>query len=258
MPRGPRRNLRPVAASRSQPSAVTSTSSWPTDWHASSRKIAPARRVSAPTSAAGLTTPPPVGTWVRATSATSSSRARSRASRSIWPCSSSSMTCERRAGPLARLQERDRVADVLGARGEDALAGLQRDRGERDVPRDRRALHQGDLVAVGADERRDRVVHGLDPLGRLRLGLVRADLRLAPQVRDDRVGDHLRTQRAAGVVQVGDVLDAGGVSADAVQIDRHAGSLGGADQRLCSGRTDATGRPRRGPTGPTGGGCGRG
>ena len=125
MPRGPRRNLRPVAASRSQPRASTSTTSWPTDWHASSRNGTPARRVRAPTASAGLTTPPPVGTCVSATRATSSSRRRSSWSRSTWPCCVVLDHLERGAGPLARLQERDRVADVLRARGEDALAGLR-------------------------------------------------------------------------------------------------------------------------------------
>ena len=37
MPRGARRNLRPVAASRSHPIASTSTGICPTDWQASSR-----------------------------------------------------------------------------------------------------------------------------------------------------------------------------------------------------------------------------
>ena len=63
----------------------------PTDWQASSTKSTPASRHSRPTSTAGFTRPPWVGTWTRQTMAVSSAAsARSRASRSIWPWSSSS------------------------------------------------------------------------------------------------------------------------------------------------------------------------
>ena len=48
MPRGPRRNLRPVAERMSQPISSTSSGSWPTDWQASSSSGTPAARVSAP------------------------------------------------------------------------------------------------------------------------------------------------------------------------------------------------------------------
>ena len=62
-------------------------------------------------------------------------------------------------------------------------------------------------------------------LGHPRLGLglrlVRTDLRLTPQVRDDGVRHHARPQRTTGVVQVGDMVDAGRVTAGAVEIDRH-------------------------------------
>ncbi len=45
MPRGPRRNLRPVAESMSQPISPTSTGICPTDWQASSSSGTPAARV---------------------------------------------------------------------------------------------------------------------------------------------------------------------------------------------------------------------
>ena len=221
MPRGPRRNLRPVAASRSQPSVSTSTSSWPTDWHASSRNGTPARRVSAPTASAGLTTPPPVGMCV---SATSGHVAVEPAFQLVEVDLAVLVVLDHlqgRAGALARLQERDRVADVLGARGEDALARLERDRRERHVPGDRRALHQRDLVRLRTDQPRDRAVHLGHPRLGLGLRLVRTDLRLTPQVRDDGVRHDLRAQRTTGVVQVGDMVDAGRVTAGAVEIDRH-------------------------------------
>ena len=64
-----------------------------------------------------------------------------------------------------------------------------------------------------------------DPRLGLRLRLVRTDLRLPPQVRDDRVRHDARAQRAAGVVQVGDMVDAGRVTAGAVEIDRHVAGV---------------------------------
>src|SRR5262249_12818923 len=74
VPRGPRRYLRPVAESMSHCSSRTSSGRWPADWHASRRKSAPAARARRPTSAAGFTRPPFVGTWVMATSLTRPSR----------------------------------------------------------------------------------------------------------------------------------------------------------------------------------------
>ena len=73
MPRGPRKYLRPVAESTSQPISSTSTGSWPTDWQASRRYGIPASRATAPISAAGLTRPPFVGTCVIAISLARSS-----------------------------------------------------------------------------------------------------------------------------------------------------------------------------------------
>ena len=221
MPRGPRRNLRPVAASRSQPRVSTSTSSWPTDWHASSRNGTPAlpreradrcRRVDHASAGRDV-------------------RERDEGDVGVEPALQLVEVdlavlvvldhLEGRAGALARLQERDRVADVLGARGEDALARLERDRRERHVPGGRRALHQRDLVRLRVDQPRDRAVHLGHPRLGLGLRLVRTDLRLTPQVRDDGVRHDARAQGTTGVVQVGDMVDAGRVTAGAVEIDRH-------------------------------------
>ena len=166
MPRGPRRNLRPVAASRSQPRSSTSTSSWPTDWHASSRNGTPARRVRAPTSSAGLTTPPPVGMCVSATRATSSSSRRSSWSRSTWPCSSSSITS--RVAPVRSHACRSAIALLMYSVRAVRIRcpGCERDRRERHVPGGGRALHQGDLVGLGVDQPRDRAVHRRRPAPR--------------------------------------------------------------------------------------------
>ena len=85
MPRGPRRNLRPVAQSMSQPMLSTSMSIWPTDWQASSRKGMPCCRAIRPTSSAGFTRPPLVGTWVMAISFVRGVIIASIAATSTWP-----------------------------------------------------------------------------------------------------------------------------------------------------------------------------
>ena len=168
MPRGPRRNLRPVAASRSQPSVSTSTSSWPTDWHASSRNGTPALRVRAPTASAGFTTPPPVGTCVSATRATSVSSRRSSWSRSTWPCSSSSITSS--VAPVRSHACRSAIALLMYSVRAVRMRcpALERDRRERHVPGGGRALHQRDLVRLRADQPRDRAVHRRPPAPRTR------------------------------------------------------------------------------------------
>ena len=88
MPRGPRRNLRPVAEHvAADPLDV--------DRHLADRLAGveqdrmPAARATAPTASAGLTSPPLVGTWVMAISLTRSSIIASRsASTESWPGSS--------------------------------------------------------------------------------------------------------------------------------------------------------------------------
>ena len=221
MPRGPRRNLRPVAASRSQPSVVD------VDVELADRlaRVEQERHAGLPGQRADRFR------GVDHAAAGRDVRERDDGDVAVEPAFELVEVdlavlvvldhLERGAGALARLQERDRVADVLGARGEDALARLERDRRERHVPGGRRALHQRDLVRLRVDEPRDRVVHAGHPRLGLGLRLVRADLRLAAQVRDHGVGDHLRPQRSPGVVQVGDMVDAGRVTAGAVEIDRH-------------------------------------
>ncbi len=78
-----------MAERKSQPIALTSMSSWPTDWHASTRYGTPAARVRAPISTAGFTRPPLVGTWVSDTSATSPpARASAMASTDTCPLAS--------------------------------------------------------------------------------------------------------------------------------------------------------------------------
>ncbi len=88
MPRGPRRYLRPVAESMSQPIASTSRGICPADWQASRRKGTRHALAMRPIAAAGLTRPPLVGTWVTAMSFTRASIMLSRAATESWPLAS--------------------------------------------------------------------------------------------------------------------------------------------------------------------------
>ena len=89
---------------------------WPADWQASSRKGTPASRHARPTSSAGFTRPPFVGTWVRATSRTRPSRRRAarRAVDGDRPVGVARHHLDH--GPRAprHLQEGEVVARVLG------------------------------------------------------------------------------------------------------------------------------------------------
>ena len=69
--------------------------------------------------------------------------------------------------------------------------------------------------------RGDGVVGVLAAVRALGRRLVAADRRLAAQVLDHGVEHGLGRERGAGVVEVGDVLDAGRVGARAGDVDRH-------------------------------------
>src|SRR2546429_3534980 len=76
MPRGPRRNLRPVPARKSQRSAATSTANCPTAWQASIRYGTPSSAHTSPTAPASCTNPELVGTQLSATRRVRAWRAR--------------------------------------------------------------------------------------------------------------------------------------------------------------------------------------
>src|SRR5262245_34007200 len=63
-----------------------------TDWQASSRYGMPAARATRPMATAGLTSPPLVGTWVKAINFTRSSIIERSASTESWPDASSGTT----------------------------------------------------------------------------------------------------------------------------------------------------------------------
>ena len=203
MPRGPRRNLRPVADRKSQPISSTSRSSCPTAWQASSRNGTPAERASAPISAAGFTSPPFVGTWVNDTRATSPpcSAVRHRGDRHL-PGFVAAHPLDDDPVLLGGAEEGDRVGAVLVVVHEDPLPPLHRHRPERRVPRRRGVGETSDLVRLSMEQASNRSAHGVEVGGTLAGQLVSARGRLLLQVLQLGVDDHLRRQRRTRVVEV--------------------------------------------------------
>ena len=202
MPRGPRRNLRPVPLRMSQPIASTSSGSCPADWHASSSSGTPAARVILPTSAAGFTSPLCVGTCTSDTSLTSSSSIDSSASTSICPLSSSGTMSIRAPVRAATCLSAIQFEAYSACAGQDAVARREVERVERHVPCPGRVLDDGDLLAAGVQQPCERVVRVLPVVAALGGGLVAADLGLAREVVDDRLVHLPRRERSARVVEV--------------------------------------------------------
>ena len=126
------------------------------------------------------------------------------------------------AGAPRHLQEGDVVAGVLRARREDAIAGPERDRVERQVPGHGGVLDQRDLLTLAVDQAGDRIVDGLAAVvggvGRL----IAADGGFPLEMADLRLEHRRRHQRGAGVVEMQDLRRARSVAAGAREIDRHA------------------------------------
>ena len=149
-----------------------------------------------------------------------------------------------RAGSPRRLEHRDHVARVLGCGGEDPVTGTERERIERQVPRASRVLYQRDLVGTRADQRRDRRVDLLEPVGGGVGRRVAADPGLELEMPDDGLERRRGRQGRAGIVEVDDMCAAGRVGAHALDVDRaparpHARSHGAAQARRlarCSSR----------------------
>jgi len=136
----------------------------------------PWRAAISPTSAAGLTSPPCVGTCVIAISFVRGPIARSSALRSSCPDTSSSTTSISIPTRL-HLQEGEIVRQVIGPRRDDAVARPERNRVDRHVPGARGVFHELDLVPARADQRGDGVIDIRDALGRLARSLDAADER---------------------------------------------------------------------------------
>ena len=270
MPRGPRRNLRPVAESMSQPISPTSTGIWPTDWQASSSSGTPAARAERADRGGGVDEAAlrrDVDERDELDALVEHRRERADVDLAVLVVGHDD---DRGAGAVGDLAQRDVVARVLRVRGEDAVAGLELERVEGHVPRARGVLDDRDLVALAADQPRDRVVAVLDAVLALGLRLVAADRRLAAQVLDHRLEHRLGRERGAGVVEVGDLLDAGRVGAGAGDVDaivspacapRSSGCrrpAGAAAARAARGRRAAARDSRGTRTGTTATGCRRG
>ena len=157
VPRGARRYLRPVADSRWQPIAPTSTGIWPTDWQASTRNSASAAGeqradagdvVDEPAARRHVGHRDEPHAVVHQPFEVAAATARRSSSFGTTTTSTPSRS--------ARLQQGDHVAGVLRRRRQDPVAGPEADRRERADPGTGRAVDEGDLVGSGADERRDR------------------------------------------------------------------------------------------------------
>ncbi len=130
------------------------------------------------------------------------------------------------AGALGDLQEGDDVAGILGAGGQDAVAGGEGDGVEGHVPGAGGVFDEGDLVGVAAEQRRRRVVEALDRVVLAVRRLVAADGRLELEVVDRGVEHGLRHQRGAGVVEMEHVGAPGRLAPRPRHIDRHVPPLG--------------------------------
>ena len=125
MPRGARRNFRPVIVATSQPIAARSSGIWPTDWHASRKKGTSAALASRPTSATGFTRPQFVPTWVAVTSRARSSSAPASASRSTPPPAVDGTTTISKPQESLGLQQREVVRAVRQPVDDHAITGAQ-------------------------------------------------------------------------------------------------------------------------------------
>ncbi len=106
------------------------------------------------------------------------------------------------AGAAGDLPVGQHIAAVLGAAGQDLVAGAKGHRVERRVPGVGGVAEQGHLLALAPDQPGDRVIGGRDRVPPLSRGLIPADLGLPAQLGGHRVQRRLRQQRRAGVVQV--------------------------------------------------------
>ncbi len=213
-----------MAERKSHPRVSTSTGSWPTAWHASSRYGTPASRATAPTAAAGFTRPPWVGIHEIAIRRTRSSSIVRRASTESWPASSSGITST--CTPVFRATwRRPMTLLAYSARDVRMRSPGEKRRGqrvERHVPRAGRVLHERDLSRRRPDQRRHRLVHRAgtrrDRIG----GRVPADACFQLEVFDHRVDDHARWERSARVVEMHHVAAPGRVGPDSCDVDQQA------------------------------------
>ena len=116
------------------------------------------------------------------------------------------MPCRRRI-----CSRRDRVAGVLRPGGQHPIAAPEREAVDRHVPGAGGVLDDRDVLGVGVDQRRERRVDAIEPGGGLACRLVAADLGFPPDMSRHGLDRRCRRQRAAGVVEMNDVVRTGRV-----------------------------------------------
>ena len=266
MPRGPRRNLRPVAESMSQPIRAD------VDRHLADRLAGVEQerharsRASAPTAAAGLTRPPCVGTWTSETSLPPSASTVRGVDVEPGPAAFGT-TSMIGAGAVGDLAQRDVVARVLGAvvrMRSPGRSGASRRPCPTRAWRSRRSRSRRARSRSAARSRRSCARCGpcARPPPRSRRSSPRGGGARSPRRAP------ARAERGAGVVEVGDLLDAGRVGAGACDVQvtpasapRSSGCrrpAGAAAARAARGRRAGARGSRGTRTGTTATGCRRG
>ena len=231
MPRGARRYLRPVAERKSQPERVDVDRELP-DGLAGVEQVGHARVARHRAHRGGRVHQPALGRDPRDRDQPDPvvEQVAQRVDRQL-PGSSSGTTSTVAPVRRATCSNADHVARVLRPRREDRgrrAANDARQRVERHVPRAGRVLDQRDLVGARADERGHRVVHRGRPFGDERRRP--RTRRCAPRARGARSRCRARArgrQRGARVVEVDDVVAAGRVGPDPVDVDQCSASLSG-------------------------------
>ena len=203
MPRGPRRNLRAVAARKSQRSRPTSTGIWPTAWQASTRYGTPAASQISPTSSPAAPGRSWSGTQVTATSRQRGWAASRRTESGSTPAFRQILGAQHLDAPApGQGQVHDLVGGVIAAGRHQHVArpGSRRPR----APGTRRPWRSRPAATLRGARRPDGrlAVDVPHPLRRLVRGLVAADLQLALEIAHHHLGDRPGRQRGAGVVEV--------------------------------------------------------
>ena len=188
-----------------------------------------------PTSAAGFTSPPLVGTQVMAIRRVRSSIMPLQGRRVEHALGVVGDDLDHRPGATGNLEEGHVVGGILGPRGQDPVTRPERGRKgvECHLPRDRGVLRDRDLVTASADQAGDAVIDAVEAGSRLRRGLVAADLRLPLQVARHRLEHGPRHQAGPGIVEVHAMRDARRLRPES--FDVHAYRSTGA-HRTCSMR----------------------
>ena len=256
MPRGPRRNFRPLPVRTPHPSSSTSSGQLADRLAGVEHEQHPGLPAQ-PADLDGRVHQPALGRDVHEATpwrCRPRSSARSRASRSIWPCVVVLDQHELAAGAALELEQGDGVGAVLGPADQHAVLRLERAASTPPCPtpgwRSRcRAISSG----CGADELGQRGVGALDQRrGRLGGGLVAARVRLELEVADHGVEHRLGEQRGPGVVEVEHRLAAGREGPGSVHVDG-ASRADPTDLTVCQTPPHAAerARPSSSPTPPS-------